>query len=313
MLRLIARRVLLSIPLLIIVTAVTFLLQSLIPGDPARSLLGPNATPEQYEALRQALNLDKPVIVQYGDYLAAMVRGDLGRSIFTGEAVTATLANRLPVSLSLIIGGTILALLVGVVLGVLSATRGRVVARFVDVFSLVGGALPNFWVGLVLASVFAVALGILPATGYVPFDISPSEWARSLVLPVITLSLAGIASVAKIVRDGVGTALDQDSTRTLRAAGLPRRVLIWKYALRNSSVSLVTVIGVIFVASLSGTVLVENVFVLPGLGSLAVMATARQDLPVIQGVALAFTVITIVVNLLVDISYGLLNPKVRVT
>lgn len=313
MLRLIARRVLLSIPLLIIVTAVTFLLQSLIPGDPARSLLGPNATPEQYEALRQALNLDKPVIVQYGDYLAAMVRGDLGRSIFTGEAVTATLANRLPVSLSLIIGGTILALLVGVVLGVLSATRGRVVARFVDVFSLVGGALPNFWVGLVLASVFAVALGILPATGYVPFDIAPSEWARSLVLPVITLSLAGIASVAKIVRDGVGTALDQDSTRTLRAAGLPRRVLIWKYALRNSSVSLVTVIGVIFVASLSGTVLVENVFVLPGLGSLAVMATARQDLPVIQGVALAFTVITIVVNLLVDISYGLLNPKVRVT
>lgn len=313
MLRLILRRVALSVPLLLVVTAVTFVLQSLIPGDPARSLLGPSATPEQYEALRQALHLDQPVLVQYRDYLLGVLHGDLGRSIFTGEDVAGTLAVRLPVSLSLIIGGTVLALLVGVALGVLSATRGRALARFVDVFSLVGGALPNFWVGLVLAAIFAVALGVLPATGYVPFEFSPALWAQSLVLPVIALSLSGIATIAKVVRDGVQGAMAQDFMRTLRAAGVSRRVLIWKHALRNSSVSLVTVVGVIFVASLSGTILVENVFVLPGIGSLAVTATARQDIPVIQGIALAFTIVTIVVNLLVDISYALLNPKVRVS
>lgn len=312
MLRLIARRVLLSIPLLIAVTAITFVLQSLIPGDPARSLLGPTATAAQYAALRAQLHLDQPLPVQYGDYLLALLHGDLGRSIFTGEDVAATLAGRLPVSLSLIIGGTLLALVVGIVLGVLSATRGRVLARFIDVFSLIGGALPNFWVGLVLASIFAVALAVLPATGYVPFADSPGLWAQSLVLPVVALGLSGIATIAKVVRDGVSTAMGQDFVRTLRAAGVPRRVLVWKHALRSSSVGLVTVVGVIFVASLSGTILVENVFVLPGLGSLAVSATARQDIPVIQGVALAFTVITIVVNLIVDVSYALLNPKVRI-
>ncbi|BDZ46039.1 ABC transporter permease [Naasia aerilata] len=311
MLRLLARRLLLSIPLLLVVTAITFFLQSLIPGDPARSLLGPSATPQQYEALRQALHLDQPVIVQYLNSIGGVLHGDLGRSIFTGEDVGQTLANRLPVSLSLIVGGTLVALLIGILLGVLSATRGRLLARFIDVFSLVGGALPNFWVGLVLAAIFAVTLALLPATGYVPFEESPGDWARALILPVIALALSGIATIAKVVRDGVSTAIGQDFVRTLRAAGVPRRVLIWKHALRNSSVSLVTVVGVIFVASLSGTILVENVFVLPGLGSLAVAATARQDIPVIQGVALAFTVITIVVNLLVDVSYGLLNPKVR--
>jgi len=311
MLRLIVRRLLLSIPLLLAVTAITFVLASLIPGDPARSLLGPSATPQQYEALRQALHLNEPIAIQYRDYILNMLHGDLGHSIFTGENVAHTLANRLPVSLSLIIGGTIVALVIGILLGVLSATRGRGFARFVDVFSLVGGALPNFWVGLVLVAFFAVTLMVLPATGYVPFGMSPSQWALSLILPVIALSLSGIAMIAKVVRDGVSTALSQDFVRTLRAAGVPRRVLIWKHALRSSSVSLVTVVGVIFVASLSGTILVENVFVLPGLGSLAVAATARQDIPVIQGVALAFTIITIIVNLLVDVSYGLLNPKVR--
>ncbi|MEF2979373.1 ABC transporter permease [Subtercola sp. YIM 133946] len=311
MLRLVARRLLLSIPLLIVVTAITFFLQSLIPGDPARSLLGPTASPQQYDALRQALHLDQPILVQYWDYIVNLLHGDLGQSIFTGEDVASTLATRLPVSLSLIIGGTVVALVVGILLGVLSATRGRILGRFIDIFSLVGGALPNFWVGLVLASIFAVTLSLLPATGYVSFDDSPTEWAQSLILPVIALSLAGVATIAKVVRDGVSTAMGQDFVRTLRAAGVPRRVLIWKHALRNSSVSLVTVVGVIFVASLSGTVLVETVFVLPGLGSLAVTATSRQDIPVIQGVALTFAVITIVVNLLVDVSYGLLNPKVR--
>lgn len=308
---LIIRRLVLAIPLLLIVSFLTFALQSLIPGDPALSLLGASATPEQLAALRSQLNLDQPVLVQYGIYLSGLLHGDLGVSIFTGQPVIQTIAERLPVSLSLIIATTIVSLLVGTALGVLSATRGPFVARTSDVMSLVGASLPNFWVGLVLVSVFAVTLFWLPATGYVPFEVSPVLWAQSLVLPIVALSLAAVATVAKVVRDGVATAMGMDYIRTLRAAGVPRRALVWKHALRSSAVTLVTVLGVIFVGALSGTVLVENVFVLPGLGSLAVSATSRQDLPVIQGVALTFTAITIVVNLLVDVSYGLLNPKVR--
>jgi len=308
---LIIRRLVLAIPLLLIVSFITFFLQSFIPGDPALSLLGPSATPEQLAALRAELHLDQPILVQYGIYLSGLLRGDLGQSIFTGQQVVVSIAERLPVSLSLIIATTLVSVVVGTLLGVISATRGPIVARLTDIGSLVGAALPNFWVGLVLVSVFAVSLLWLPATGYVPFEVSPELWFQSLILPVIALSLAGIATVAKVIRDGVANALSMEYVRTLRAAGVARRTLIWKHALRSSAIALVTVLGVIFVGALSGTVLVENVFVLPGLGSLAVSATARQDLPVIQGVALTFTVITIVVNLLVDISYGLLNPKVR--
>lgn len=308
---LIVRRLLLALPLLLVVSFITFALQAFIPGDPALSLLGPSATADQLATLRAQLHLDQPILTQYGIYLSGLIHGDLGRSIFTGQAVVTTLAERLPVSLSLIVATTVVALLVGTGLGVLSATRGRIIGRITDVVTLLGASLPNFWVGLVLVSMFAVAVTWFPATGYVPFSIAPGQWALSLVLPVVALALGSIAMVAKVIRDGVATALSMDYMRTLRAAGLPEGVLIWKHALRSSAVSLVTVLGVIFVGALSGTVLVENVFVLPGLGSLAVSATARQDLPVIQGVALAFTVITIVVNLVIDISYGLLNPKVR--
>lgn len=313
MTKLIIRRLLLAIPLLLIVSFITFFLQSFIPGDPALSLLGPSATPEQIAALRAELNLDQPILSQYGIYLAGLLHGDLGQSIFTGQQVVDSILERLPVSLALIIATTVVSVLIGTLLGVISATGGPFIARLTDVGSLVGAALPNFWVGLVLVSTFAVSLTLLPATGYVPFAISPEMWLQSLILPVAALSLAGIATVTKVVRDGVANAMSMDYVRTLRAAGVSRSLLIWKHALRSSSVTLVTVLGVIFVGALSGTVLVENVFVLPGLGSLAVSATARQDLPVIQGVALAFTLITIVVNLLVDISYGLLNPKVRVS
>ncbi|WP_461173353.1 ABC transporter permease [Arthrobacter sp. Z1-9] len=313
MLRIAARRLLLSIPLLLIVSAITFVLQSFVPGDPATSLLGVNATPEQYAALRQELRLDEPLLVRYLDYLANVLSGNLGTSIFTGDAVTTTLLQRLPVSLSLVIATTVVAALIGLVLGVLSATRTGFIRRAVDVLSLVGSSLPNFWVGLVLTSIFAVTLAVLPATGYVPFQDSPSGWALALILPVAALSLHGIASIAKMMRDGMMSALSQDYIRTLRASGVPHRSLVWKHALRNSSVSFATMIGLVFVNAISGAVVVENVFVLPGLGTLAVDATNRHDIPVIQGVALAFTVLVVITNFVVDIAYGLIDPKVRVS
>lgn len=313
MLKLILRRLLISIPLLLAVSIITFFFEAFVPGDPARSLLGVNASAAQYEALRKALHLNLPIIDQYWIYLDGVLHGNLGTSIFTGQSVVSTLAQRLPVTLSAIAGATLLATVAGVVLGVLSATRGRIARRVVDVIAPVGAALPAFWVGLVLAAIFAVSLRLLPATGYTPFAQSPIHWLLSLILPVITLALYGIAVVSRVTRDGMMSALGMDYIRTLRACGVPERRLIWKHALRNTGIPLLTVIGVVFVGSLSGVVMVETVFVLPGLGALAVTATNEHDIPVIQGIALAFTLIVIAVNLLIDIAYSLIDPRVRVS
>ncbi|QCQ16608.1 ABC transporter permease [Microbacterium sp. RG1] len=313
MLNLIWRRLALSIPLLFLVSIITFVIQSFLPGDLARSLLGVSATDQQYQALRAALHLDQPVLVQYGMYIGGIFRGDFGTSVYTGQPVLQTIAQRLPVSLSLIVLGTVMAAAIGILLGVLSATRGPVLRRLVDVGSLVGGALPNFWLGLVISLVFAGALGWFPSTGYVDFTSSPGLWVWYLVLPVCALAIGAIGIVAKVTRDQMMTTMRQGFVRTLRAAGASEASIIWKHSLRGSGVAILTVLGIVFVASLSGTVLIENVFVLPGLGSLAVSATTRHDIPVIQGIALVLTAMVIVVNLLIDLAYGLINPKVRLS
>lgn len=311
MLTIVARRLLVSIPLLFVVSLLTFVLQSFVPGDPARALLGVNATPAQYEALRTTLHLNEPILSQYWLYLQGIFHGDFGHSIFTNEPVITSIAQRMPVTLALIIGGTLLGALIGIVLGVLSATRGRISRRVVDVVSLLGNALPNFWVALVLVAIFAVGLGIFPATGWVPFEQSPELWLSYLVLPVIALSLGGIALIAKVTRDGMLSSLEMDYVRTLRASGVSEHSIIWKHALRNSGTAIVTMVGLTLIGFIPGTILIENVFVLPGLGTLIVSATNQHDIPVIQGIALAFTLIVIVANLIVDVLYGVLNPKVR--
>lgn len=313
MLRLIGRRLALAIPLLLIVSTITFVVQSFLPGDPASAYLGVNATREQYEALRREMHLDEPVFVQYWIYLSGVFRGDFGTSLYNSQPVVEMIAQRLPVSLTLIIAGTAVSSFVGILFGILSATRGRIVRRSVDVVSVVGGALPAFWLGLVLSVFFAGTLRLLPSTGFVEFSTSPTEWARSLVLPVVALSIGAVGLIAKVTRDQMLTAMKQPYIRTLRAAGASERSIVWKHALRGSGIGILTMVGLAFVGSLGGTVLVESVFVLPGLGTLAVTATTRHDVPVIQGIALTFTVVVIIVNLLTDIAYGVLNPKVRTT
>lgn len=313
MIRLIGRRLLLSIPLLLVVTGVTFAFQSLVPGDPARSLLGDNATPEQYELLRRELHLDQPLLQQYWHQLTGQLHGDFGTSIITNESVLTQIGQRLPLTLTLIAGGLVVATLVGVLLGVQSATRAGVWVRVVDVVSLLGSALPGFWIALVLVQLFAVNAGWFEATGYVPFAESPAGWANHLVLPVIALSIHGIASIAKVARDGMLSALEMDSIRTLRAAGVPRHVLIWRHAMRNSSVAITTIVGIVAVHFVAGTIFIESVFALPGISSLVVGATNQHDIPVLQGVTVAITLYVISVNLFTDILYGLLDPKVRVS
>jgi len=311
MCRLIIHRLLMSVPLVFLVSLLTFLLQALAPGDTAHTILGTTYTPEAYAQLRRQLGLDEPLVTQYGHWLSGAVRGNLGISPISGLDVGQQLTTRLGVTLSLIICGTVVATLLGVTLGVVSAVRGGVLGRFVDVLSLAGFAMPVFWFGLILVAVFAVTLRVLPATGYVAVGTSLGGWAQSLVLPVATLSLGPAAVIAKQTRDGMLDVLTSDFVHSLRANGASERSVVFRHALRNAAIPVITVVGLLSVGMLTGTVLVETVFAMPGLGGLAVQATIQHDLPMIQGVAVTFTVIVVLVNLLVDVTYGWLNPKVR--
>jgi peptide/nickel transport system permease protein len=311
-LHLVVRRLLVSIPLVLVVTMLTFVLQSLAPGDAARAILGENYNPEAYAELRRQLRLDEPVLVQYGHWLAGAVHGDLSVSPVSGIEVTAEITRRLPVTLALTVGTVLVAAVVGVGLGVLSAVRGGRLGGAVDVISLIGFALPNFWFALVLVTLFAVTVPLFPATGYVPFTTSPSGWLASLVLPVVTLAVSAVAVLAKQTRDAMLDTLSRGFVHTLRANGASEASVIFRHALRNAAIPVVTVIGLLFVGLVSGSVLVETVFAMPGLGGLAVQASSQRDLPTLQGVALAFTVVVVVVNLLVDLAYGWLDPRARV-
>ena len=304
------RRLALSIPLALIASLISFVLMAFLPGDAARALLGPNATADQITALRQELGLDRPLWEQYVSWLSGAVQGDLGASLISRQPVVEILNGRLAPSLSLIIGATLVASLLGVVLGVIGARRGRAGA-LVDSGSLLALAVPDFWLGLVLVVVFAVNLGWLPPTGYVPLADNPVGWATSLVLPVVTLSLPAMARIAKQTRDAMSDALNRPFVRTLRAAAVSERSITYRHALRNAAVPILTVIGLAFIGALGGTVAVESIFAIPGLGSTAVSATASRDLPLIQGVVVYFTLIVIVVNLAVDLAYGYVNPRVR--
>ncbi|MFD4621042.1 ABC transporter permease [Streptomyces sp. NPDC058475] len=310
-LRLVARRLLSSIPLLFLVSALTFVLVSLVPGDPARTIVGQHATVEQYEAVRRQLGLDDALPVQYGHWLMRVFHGDLGSSLFSGEAVTDVLGGRVPVSLSLITVGTLVSGILGVALGLTSARRGGILVKLVDGLSLVGLAVPAFWFALVLIAVGAVKLRWFPVTGYVPFADDPAAWARSLVLPVLSLSLSAVSIIAKQTRDSVLDTFKRDFIRVMEANGFSRRSILYRHVLRNAALPVVTVLGVVLVSLLAASVFVETVFAMPGLGSLTQQATIQHDIPVIQGTVLCITVFVVMVNLLVDLAYGRLDPRVR--
>jgi peptide/nickel transport system permease protein len=312
MLRLILRRILLAIQLLFVVSFLSFALVALTPGDPAVSILGTTATKAQDAALDKQLGFNLPVIVQYWHWLYKVLHGNLGVSLSSAQAVTSELNSGLGVTLCLVVGATLLTGVFGVALGTLSAIRGGVTGRFTDAFAMLGFAIPAFWLGLVLRDLFAVRGHLLPATGYVPFTTSPTDWLRSLILPVLTLAAGGMTGIAKQTRDSMRDALGRDYIDALRADGVPEWRIIGRHALRNAAIPIVTMLGTFFVGMLGGTVLIESVFAMPGLGSLAVTSTTEHDLPVIEGVAVYFAVGVVIVNLLVDLAYGWLNPKARV-
>jgi len=311
MIKLIIRRLLISIPLLFVVSVLVFVLQSFIPGDAARQIAGIYASADDVERVRVELGLNLPVWEQYWRWLLGVFQGSLGNSLLDKQAVIGILNQRLPVTLSLVIGSTVVATVVGVVLGVASSRGRAVTARVIDVLSIIGLAVPSFWLGLLLISVFSVQFRLFPAIGYVAIEDSLSGWASSLVLPVTALALAGITAIAKQTREAMLDTLGSDFVRNLRANGIPERSIVFKHALRSSALRIVTISGLLFVGALGGSVVIEQVFGLPGLGSLAVFATTAKDIPVIQGIAVYFTLLVVAANLLTDISYGWINPKVR--
>ena len=310
--RVVGRRLAFGLVLIFAVTALSFLLVSLIPGDPARAILGVNATQAQVDALRRQLGLDLPLYQQYWDWLQGAVHGDFGQSISSAQPVTAVLAPRVGVTLSLLLGTLLVSTVVGVALGVVGAVRGGALGRGVDALSLLGFAIPAFWLGALLASVFAVQLRWLPAVGYVPPGVSLGGWLRSMVLPVAALSAGAIAVVAKQTREAMLDVLGSEYVRMARASGLPARSIVLRHALKNASVRVLTVLGLVAVGVLGGSVVIENVFALPGLGGELVNATTQGDLPVVLAIVTYFAVAVVVINLAVDLAYMWANPKVRV-
>lgn len=311
MLKLLRRWLLTAVPLVFLVSVFTFVLASLVPGDAARAIVGIDAPVEQYERLRLELGLDKPLPQQYWDWLTGALHGDLGHSIASRDSVAHQIGVRLGVTLMLIVGGTTVAALIGVSLGIASALRRGVLGRIVDVISLVGAAVPSYWLGLVMAWVFAVQWRWFPAIGYSAFGDGAVDWLKSLALPVLTLGIAASAPIAKQTRDGVSTQLGMDYVTVLRARGISERSIVSRHVLRNAAVPVVTVLGLMVTGLLSGTVLVETIFVLPGLGGVAVSATNAHDIPLLQGVAVTFTLVVVLVNLLVELVTAWLDPKVR--
>ncbi|WP_062642677.1 ABC transporter permease [Streptomyces maremycinicus] len=313
MMRLVVRRLLLAIPLLLVVSVLSFVLTSLAPGNAAETILGSSATPASVTALERQLGLTQPLWEQYWNWLSHAITGNLGTSLTTSEAVGSTVSARLPVTLALVIVGTLASAILGVALGTVSALREGVVGRVIDGLAMLGFSIPNFWLGLVLVDLLAVKLHWFPATGYVDLSQSPSGWARSLVLPVAALAAVGLTGIAKQTRDSLREVMGREFIMALRADGMPERRIVLRHGLRNAAIPVVTLVGVFFVGMLGGTVLVESVFVLPGLGSLAVSSAQSGDLTTLQGIVVVFCVIVVLVNLLIDLAYGWLNPKARLS
>ncbi len=312
MLRYIARRLLLLIPVLLIVAVVAFIITNVIPGDPVRLMLGDFATEAEIAAMEEKLGFDQPFHIRFVSWLGNIVRGDLGDSLFLQMPVTQAIISRLEPTILLAIIGQLIGILIGVPLGVLAAVKHRTaIDQSAIVLALAGISVPSFWLAIMLMMVFAVNLGWFPTSGYRPIAQAGFGMIRYLILPGISLGVMQSALLARMTRSAMLDVLKQDYIRTARAKGLAEKIIISRHALKNAMIPIITVLGFSMAALLGGTWIIETVYNIPGTGALAITAILRRDYPIIQGSMIFIALIYVVVNLVVDISYAFINPRVR--
>lgn len=306
------RRLLATIPVLVIVGVFVFSLLQLTPGDPAAVLAGDYATPEQVAAIRAQLGLDQPVLTQFTTWAGRILRGDLGSSIYSNQPVALLIAQRIEPTLVLTLATALIAVAIALPLGVLAAYRaGGWLDRIVMSVAVAGYSTPVFVVGYLLVYVFALKLGWFPTQGYTPLSQGVGACLRGIALPAVTLAFLYMGLIARVTRASVLEVLAEDHVRTARAKGLRQPAVLTRHALKNAAVPIVTVIGIGIAALLGGVVVTETVFNIPGLGRLAADAISRRDYPIVQGLILLFAASYAAINLLVDLSYPLFDPRIR--
>ena len=316
MLRFLAQRLLAVLPVLLVVAVVVFLILRLTPGDPATVIAGNNATNADIDRIREQLGLTNPLLAQFWIWFSGVLQGDLGYSFYLNQPVVNIIAQRIEPTLSLAVGTMVLSLLLAVPLGTLAAWRmGGWLDRLLSGFSVAGFSIPVFVIGYVLIYVFAVELRWLPVQGYRRLFGASSQgfgaWAYQLILPWITLASIYVALIARVTRASVSEALTEDYIRTARAKGLAERAVLVRHALANAAVPIVTVVGIGVALLIGGVVVTETVFAIPGIGAMTVEAVLNRDFPLIQGVVLLFSLSYVLINLLVDVSYLVLDPRIR--
>jgi peptide/nickel transport system permease protein len=312
--RFLARRLAYSLIVLLGVLVVVFALVHLVPGDPVRIALGTRYTPEAYDALRSASGLDRPIIGQFFGYVGSALTGDLGVSFRNGDPVATILVDRLPATASLAVAGIVIALLIALPAGIWSALHeGRISDGIVRVTSQFGVSVPDFWMGILLIALFSTTLGWLPTSGYRPLFGDPGGWLQHLVLPGLTVGLVAAAILTRYIRSAVLEVAAMGYVRTARSKGLSPRVVTFRHTVRNALVPILTITGIQLATILGGVIVVEVVFAWPGLGRLVYNAVAARDYPVIQGAVLLIAVLFLIINLIVDLLYAVVDPRIRLS
>jgi peptide/nickel transport system permease protein len=304
MLKYILKRILMLIPVIIGVTFMVYMIISFTPGDPVKMILGQEATNEAIEQLTQELGLDKPVLIQYGNYMLKLIQGDLGRSYFTNRSVLSDILARLPLTFTLTMVSVIIGAVIAMPLGIYASTKQySLLDNFSMLFTLLGVSMPTFWFGLLLMLGFSLSLGWLPSSGY--------TGPASLILPSVTLGISNVAIVARMTRSAMLEVIRQDYIRTAKSKGVSGSSVILKHSLKNAMIPIVTIIGLQIGAQLGGAMITENVFALPGLGSFTLTAIRSRDTPQVVGSVIVFTVLFSVVNLVIDILYAFIDPRIK--